>query len=148
MENEEKRPREKSGRRWIKYLVTAAVGLVMALAVLGIRGAYSGDIGSLEMAGYLSDAFFIPGILITGFGCLVFVSSEGAFDGLVYGLKLFVDKFRFGRLAREYELESFGDYKARKAEKGKPSFGFMIIVGLAFLAISAVFLLRYMSLEA
>lgn len=147
MDNEEKRSGGNK-KLWIKYLVTAGIGLLISLAVLGTRGAYTADIGSLEMAGYLSDAFFVPGILILGFGCLVFVSAEGSFDGLLYGLKLFADKFRFGRFAREHKLESFGDYKARKAEKGKPSFGFMIIVGLVFLAISAAFLLRYMSLDS
>ena len=121
-----------------KYLITIAIGLLIAGWV-----AFSKDLFAqtepFKIFHILCDSFFVPAILITGMGALVFVSNEGAFDGLTYAVSSFVNIFR--KEKRE-NLATYYDYKQSKGERNH-GFGFMLICGLLFLAVSLIMYLFY-----
>lgn len=120
-------------KKLTKYLVTFAVGLLIALLVAIYRGAFEAE-EAKQVVRYLCDAFFVATICVGGLGALVFVSSEGAFDMLAYGLRSFFSLFK-GTGKRKYD--SYYDYKQSKA-KNKMESGFMLYVGLFFLLVTIV----------
>ena len=121
-----------------KYLITLAIGLAMAGCI-----AFSKDVFNqveLSMVFHiLTDSFFAPGILIVGFGALIFVSNEGVFDGLVYGITSFLDIFR---KEKKNQYRTFFDYKEGKGNRDT-KFGFLIICGMIFILISCLMLFLY-----
>ena len=86
------------------------------------------------------DAFFVSGVLITCIGGLVFVSNGGVFDMLAYGMRTFFESFKKNVTDRKYR--TYYDYKESKKDK-KRNFGFLVVVGVAFIVISLVFLALY-----
>lgn len=118
-----------------KYLITVGVGLLLAAWVAFSKNIFAQTSISLIFA-ILSDAFLVPGILITGMGGLIFVSNEGMFDAFSYGMTSFIDLFR---KEKRNKYHTFYDYKQSKADRDR-SFGFLLICGLAFLALSGIML--------
>ena len=88
----------------------------------------------------LCDAFFVPGVVILGFGLLVIASNGGTFDMLVFGTKKFINLFRKDVSKRMHE--TFYDYRTAKSEN-KGEFLYLIIIGLIFIVISMIFLALY-----
>jgi len=87
----------------------------------------------------LSDAFFVPGVVITGIGALMFVSNEGSFDGLSYALLSFIKMFGY---KKDEKLKTYNDYKEDKHKK-KNSVAFILISGLILIAMSVIMLIIY-----
>lgn len=129
-------------KKAVKYLITLLAGFLTAGLV-----AYSKDIFSqtdpLKIFHILTDSFCVPGVVITGIGSLVFVSNEGGFDAISYGLTSFFDIFR---KERKNKYRTFYDYKQEKAQKQTPC-GFILICGFVFLAIMTVMFLLYKKYE-
>ena len=121
-----------------KYLITLAVGFSLVALIV-----YGKDIFAQtepqKIFHILTDAFFAAGTFITAAGLLVWSSNEGTFDMLVYGVKSFLDMFKKNP---EKKYEDFFDYRQSRAEN-KFSFGYLIICGLFFLAVSFVMLYLY-----
>lgn len=116
-----------------KYLITLLIGFAAVALIIWSKDIFSQS-APVDVFHILCDAFFAVGFLIFAAGLLVFSSNEGTFDMLVYGVKTFVDMFRKNSL-RKYD--TFYDYRASRADK-KIQFGFLLICGLLFLAISMV----------
>ena len=118
-----------------KYLITLIIG---AAAVFGI--AWAKDIFAQTEAEkifhILCDCFFAVGTVMCCAGLLIFSSNEGTFDMLSYGVSSFMDLFR-AKSKKKYD--TFFDYRESKAGK-KIRFGFLLICGLLFLAISLAML--------
>ena len=118
----------------LKYGISLLVGLAMAAFIL-----YDRDLLQLPLVDQyriLCDAFTVPGILMILSGALLWVSGEGALDGIGY-----VFSYAFHALlpGSEHKGERYSDYKERK-HKGKPSgYGFLFLVGLVFMAVALVF---------
>ncbi len=122
-------------KKIIRYLITAGVGLVIALSVSFVKSLYwLEDITDIMQA--LSDCFVVPGLFLILFGLLVVCSNGGTFDMLGFGTKKVISVFK--RHPSEKDRESFYEYRNRKQE-GKRSFGYLIIVGVVFLAIGMIF---------
>ena len=119
-----------------KYLITVVVGLSLAAWVALSKNIFAETRIDI-IFNTLSDAFFVPGVLITGMGGLMFVASEGMFDIFSYGITSFIDLFR---KEKRNKYHTFYDYRQSKADRDF-SFGFMLICGLAFLALSGIMLL-------
>lgn len=125
-----------------KYIVTAMVGLALALAVMGIRGGY-GETDQALLLQALCDACFVAGILLSCVGLLIFVAGDGMFDMLSYGVR------RLLRLVLPQEKQdqfpkTFFDYREMKHSGGKAPFGFLLVVGLAYILLAAALLAMYM----
>ena len=87
----------------------------------------------------LSDSFFVPGIVITGFGLLIYASNEGAFDGVTYGVMAFLNMFKS---KQEKKYSSLYDYKQKK-HAVKTQTGFILISGLIVLTFGILFYILY-----
>ncbi|MBQ3147326.1 MAG: DUF3899 domain-containing protein [Oscillospiraceae bacterium] len=84
----------------------------------------------------LSDAFFVSGILTTLFGCLMFVSKEGALIGISFVLRNVVLTFIPMGRARH---ERYADYRERKLNEAKDrSIRYILVPGLIFLFIGII----------
>lgn len=120
-----------------KYLITALVGLVVALLILFCKGTFN-KTAVLPVLADLSDAFFVPGVLLLGVGTLLFASNGGAFDMLAFGIMKLFDLFK--RDLTKVKYRTFYDYRQAQKEK-KRSFAYLLIVGAAMVVVAAVFLI-------
>lgn len=116
-----------------KYLITLLIGFAAVALILWSKDIFQ-QTAPVDIFHILTDAFFAVGTVITCVGLLVFTSNEGSFDMLAYGLRSFVDMFRKNS-AKKYD--TFFDYRQSRADKNI-KFGFLLICGLFFLAISFV----------
>ena len=113
----------KQYKPWVKYAVTAGIAAAAVFLILVTRGLFTTNWIEKDRIMNLSDAFFLVGLLIACLGGLLFVSSEGVFDGLAYAVK---SLSWFFTLKKKHE--SYAEYKERR-HGGKPrSFLFLIIM--------------------
>ena len=123
---------------WKKYLITLGAALITVFVIICAKDIF-GQTEAKEVFHILCDSFFAIGVVLSGFGILVFSSNEGIFDGIVYGVTSFLSMFS-GTGLRKYD--TFFDYKQSREGK-KYSFGFLIICGLALVAVSLIMLFLY-----
>lgn len=121
-----------------KYLITLAVGFSVVALIVFTKDIFA-QTEPQKIFHILTDAFFAAGTFITAAGLLVWSSNEGTFDMLVYGVKSFVNMFKKNP---EKKYEDFFDYRQSRADS-KFCFGYLIICGLFFLAVSFVMLFLY-----
>ena len=121
-----------------KYLLTIGAGFFGAFVVAYSQGIFNATT-AVEIFHILSDSFFVPSVLIMGMGGLVFVSNEGAFDGLTFALTSFADVFR---KQKKNKYTTYYDYKQSKGNRDR-SFGFLLITGAGFFLVSGIMLLLY-----
>ncbi len=125
-------------KRLIKYLVTLLIGGAGVLLILFYKDLFSATEPVL-IYHILCDAFFVVGVVMTGFGLLVFCSNEGTFDGVTYAVSSFINMFKKNP---KKQYDSYYDYKESKGER-KVSFGYIVICGLIFLAVSGIMYYLY-----
>ena len=121
-----------------KYVITLLCGFAGVAYILWLKDAF----GQTEIAASLRiwcDGFFVVGTVLVCLGLLIFTSNEGTLDGLVYGVKSFINLFR--KIGMK-SYETYYDYKAARAERKTP-FGFLVFCGLGFLVVSVVLLMFY-----
>lgn len=123
----------------IKYGSCTVVTVLLMLAYLLPRD-FPGA-GLQDQYRMLCDAFFIPGILLILAGALVWVSGEGAFNGISYCLRVAAYALIPGK--RKDAYENYGDYVERKRQKKVGGYGFLFYYGMAVMALSLVFLALY-----
>ncbi len=116
-----------------KYLLTLGVGLLIAFAIANSKDVFA-QTDLSKIFHILTDSFFVPAVLIMGFGGLVFVSNEGAFDGITYAVTSFMDIFRKNK---KNKYHTYYDYKESKGNRNT-SFWFLLICGLVFMAITGI----------
>lgn len=126
-------------KKFWKYFITALVGLVVALLILVFKDTFA-KTAALKILADLSDAFFVPGVLLLGVGTLLFASNGGAFDMLAFGVIKLLDLYK--RDLTKVKYRTFHDYRQAQKDK-KRSFDYLLIVGAAMVVISAVFLILY-----
>ena len=125
-------------RSFKKYLITAAVGLLMVGAIVWSKDLFA-QTEPVTVFHILCDAFFASGIVIFAAGVLVFSSNEGTFDIFVYGVSSFVDMFRKKSMKK---YNTFFDYRESREDLKLP-FGFLLLTGAVFIAVSLVMLYFY-----
>lgn len=118
----------------IKYIVCFCVASLITLAVFAIKGFFT-DSPSVNLQ-ILSDGFFVPGILLTLFAGMMFVSSKGALIGIGFVLRNVVQAFTpMGRKKHEF----YAQYRERKLKNAKKSSDHCILItGLFFLLIGVI----------
>ena len=126
-------------KKYLNYIITFVIGLSFSLAIMFSKNVLKQD-SSNEVMHILCDSFFVPGVLLLGFGLLVIASNGGTFDMLIYGTKKFFNMFR--KNVNKELHETFYDYRTAKSEN-KMDFLHFIVVGLVFIAISAIFVLLW-----
>lgn len=126
-----------------KLLIEAAVEAALIVGVLFIRGIADAAENAVILQ-ICCDAFFVVGALFIGFGLLVWMANDGAFNsiGFVSKTLLSLKWSTFGNFKEEY-LE----YCERK-NKAKSSFIELIILGAAAVVIAGILLAVYNRLQA
>lgn len=125
----------------IKYAVAVAICTGIFFMVLFMRDFFSQTELSQKIR-YLSDAFTISGVLTVSFSLLIFLSDEGAFDGIGYALKSAIRVII--PMTGVKKAESYKDYRDRKHSKGKvKGYAPALITGLFFLLLGIVFMIIF-----
>lgn len=116
--------------------------LVVAFAAAFMSAQDLENIQPVDLYRLLSDAFTVPGVLLVGIGGMVWLSGEGALNGLMYCLKS-LKRLIPGKGADK--MGTYADYVAERQGKKTGGYGFLIISGAVSLAISLVFLALFYS---
>lgn len=125
-------------KTFLKYSITTVVAGGLTLLVLYLHG-YSSAADTVEKYRILADAFTIPGTLLILVTALIWVSSEGMFDGLGYAFSR-VGGMIIPFFGKSKKHETYYDYKMRKKEKALHGYSFLFYVGLVFTAVALVFI--------
>ena len=117
------------------YAICVGIEIVIAFLVIWSKGFFAHSAAvNIQI---LSDAFFVSGILMTLFACMMYVSGEGALIGISFVLRNVV--LAFIPMGRE-KHEKYADYRARKLSQAKKhSNRYLLVTGLIFLFIGIVF---------
>ncbi len=126
-------------KKAVPYVVSAVVGMVVFTIIVCTKKIWNYDDGK-QVLRILSDAFFVPGVILAGVGLLIFASNGGAFDMLSYVFIRFFDLFR--RDVRNKKYKDFYEYREAKKDK-KRGMAFMLIVGVIFIALAGIMLIAY-----
>ena len=122
------------------YLISAAVGLIIFIIIICTKKIWDAE-GTAEVMRILSDASFVPGVLLAGFGLILVASNGGLFDMLAYSIIRIFDLLK--RDPRNTKYKDFYEY--REARKGKKrSNAYLLLVGITFIFVAAIFLIVYM----
>ena len=133
--------KEKS-RRWLPYVITAAVLTVLTILIAWWQGGFTGKSSQALIVSW-GDAFSVSGALGVAFGLLVLASNGGAFDILIYGFRSFTQMFKKDPIERKYG----GYYEYQQAKRSKKrSFWYLVIVGGVFLSVGIVLLIVHLQL--
>ena len=126
-------------KKAVPYVVSAVVGMVVFTIIVCTKKIWNYDDGK-QVLRILSDAFFVPGVILAGVGLLIFASNGGAFDMLSYAFIRFFDLFR--RDVRNKKYKDFYEYREAKKDKMR-GMAFMLIVGVIFIALAGIMLIAY-----
>ena len=134
--------RKKGLKWWGIVWLRIAVGVVLSLLIARTRGLSLQHPFALN-ARYLSDGFFVVGMVMTGIGTLMWVSTTGFFDMMSYGVRSLL--VLFSPLKKPSEHQSFYDYKvARDEKRGKVRYG-LLLTGIGHILMSLLLLGIYYS---
>lgn len=125
-------------KKLLGYLIPSLLCAVTVVLILVGRGAFVKS--GRALFGDLSDAFSVPGMIMTCFGLLVFATNGGTFDMLAFGMRKLFDLFK--RDLTNVKYRTFYDYRQAQKEKKRSFFNFLI-VGVAFLLVGVAFLIVY-----
>lgn len=121
-----------------KYAITLTIEIILT-ALLAWSMEIMNQTALDSIFHILCDSFFVVGVTTTGIGALVFVSNEGVFDGLIFGMRSFINIFKKNA---KRSTETYYDFRMSRAEH-KFGFAFLLICGLVFLAIAVAMYLLY-----
>ena len=120
----------------LQYGITTAILAVCSLLIMVSKDLFI-QTNLKEIYKILTDSFFVPGVVAVFFVLLIVASNEGTFYIFSYGMKSFLNLFKKDRSKMHYK--TYYDYKEAMKDEKKP-YGFILIVGLVFFAISMVFM--------
>ena len=126
-------------KRAIPYIATAIVGIIIFIIIICTKKIWNEE-ETYAVMQILSDACFVPGVLLAGFGLIIVASNGGAFDMLAYAMIRFFDLFK--RDPRNKKYKDYYEYSESKKDR-KRRMSFMLIVGAVFIVLAVIFLIVY-----
>ena len=130
-----------SGRPLLRWLISFLVGaLVVVLMAFG-RGILEVE-GTARVWRILCDGCFMSAVLLVGIGLMTFVSKEGTFDILSYGMMCFGNLFKKkpGQPRDEETGEKMTFYDYKVAKRGtRSTHWYLVFVGLFYFALALLF---------
>lgn len=126
-------------QKMISYIVVFAIGILIVLSMC-----FSSDFSSqtrTDMMKILSNAFFIPGVIFTGLGALIFVSNMGYFNVFDYGIKQMISTRFTTKEKRKAFRDKYPDLYTFNEEKKKEKaqFTFILFPGIIFILLAVLF---------
>ncbi len=117
-------------------LITILLDVLIGVGVFAYRGGFA-TTETNALYGALSDAFFVPGVIIASFGIMIYVTGEGLFNIFGYAVNMVALPF----LKKNRERMTYYEYIQSKHRKKSDSMGYLCIVGLASVLLGAAFAL-------
>ncbi len=121
-----------------KYLTSFVILGVSTGIILAIRGYSAADEASVRYLN-LADSFTIPAVIMVMVGILVWISTQGFFDMINYGISRGIASI----IPRQVTDETFYDYKSRKDKKRLKGYSFLFISGGIYFIPAIVFNILY-----
>lgn len=126
-------------KKALPYIITSIIGVIVFIIIICVRKIWDAETTHSIMR-TLSDACFVPGVLLAGVGLIIFASNGGAFDMLSFAVIRIFDLFRRDCKNRKYK--DYYEYREAKKEK-KRGMAFMLLVGAVFIVLAVIFLIVY-----
>ena len=124
----------------IKSGIVSAVGILVV--ILFVSSSDFGAQTTVDKYKILCDAFTIPGLLMLMFAAMLSISNEGGLDGVSYLVKQGFRMLTFRGMSQEKYL----DFVQHRRENRLTGYGFLYIVGAAFMAVALIFLALFYSI--
>lgn len=121
----------------LEYSISFGICAVLTLILIAVKGTFTLT-DPQTIYHYLTDSFFTTGVICAGLGLLVVLSNWGAFDFLIYGFIRFISLFK--KDPNNIKHPTYYDYHVYRAEKDKPEFLYLVIIGFLFIGVSMIFL--------
>ena len=128
-----------SKRFWRNYAMAMLVCLVLAIGIYALRGGLA-VVEWEAQAAFLSDACFIPAVLMLCVAALMFVSNDGLFDIISYGVQKVLRLVLSEKKQAAYP-KTFYEYKQAKWDTARTPVLHLIAAGITFMALAAMFLI-------
>lgn len=128
-----------SKRFWRNYAVTMLVCLVLAVCIYALRGGLS-VVEWESQAAFLCDACFIPAALMLCIAALMFVSDDGLFDIISYGVQKAL-RLVLSEKKRSAYPKTFYEYKQTKWNTARTPILHLVSAGFTFMALAVMFLI-------
>ena len=122
-------------KKLLKYGVAALIGAAMSATYLILRD-FTGSEPLADRYRMLCDAFTIPGMVLMLSAALVALSNAGSFTGIGYSVKHMFNQLIPGM---GLQRETYADYLERREDKKVKGYGFLLQVGIVFMAVALVF---------
>jgi len=119
---------------WVSFMICSVCTFLIAWS----RGIFE-QAAPIYVFQILSDSFLVVGIVAACIALLLFVSNEGSFDIIAYGLKTFWSFFRRD-MSKQYD--TFYDYRMARQKKKIP-FLFLLLCGVFFFFMSVLMYMAY-----
>ena len=123
----------------IGYGISTAVAVGLMLLVLTVGGYWQAE-EPMDRARLLCDGFSVPGALLVLTAGVLFANGEGAFNGVLFGLKR-AKEIVLPFLPSQYV--PYREFVKKRAAKKTVGYGCLFFVGLAFLIVGIVLLVRF-----
>lgn len=124
----------------LQYCIAFVACAILTLTYFLIFGLFN-QTDKKEIYKILINGFFSIGAICACFGGLVLIANAGGFDFIAYGIGRFFSLFK--KKPNDVKYKTFYDYRTARAEKEHDSMWFLVIVGLAYIAISLIFIPTY-----
>lgn len=127
----------------LQYSITAVSATLVVFLMLYVQGFWL-TFELEEKYKILADAFTVPGVLLMMVAGLIWISSEGFFDGLTYAVRQFSGML-IPAIGKKYKHLTYYDYKTQRQNKRLYGYLFLFVVGLLFTVIAIVFVILFNS---
>ena len=123
-------------KRFIKYMLTFILGLLMSFVVFSYRNILESSSTS-DIVMILSDGFLLPAVLIGGLGVLLFVSNGGMFDIFIFSFGTLRETLKYKKDRDPNFPKNYFEFKQQRSKKYTTSY--FLVVGGVFLVLSLAF---------
>ena len=130
---------EKAKTNLIKYGSCLAFTALLAMVYLGDKNMSA--LTLQQQLRYVSDVFFVSGVLQLMTGSLIWASNQGALDGVSYGFSMAVRSLIPG--GRSKKDERYGDFVERRRAKNVKDYRFLFLTGGILAAIGLILVVFY-----
>lgn len=139
---EEKRRRK---AYWIGFAIAAVISIGLAIGTLFLVQSSLQLDWEKDRWRILADTFTIPGVMYLMVFLLVKVSDFGAFDAIVYSVRLVVTMIFRSNVRKSRLPATYRDYRLARMEKPRTSATFLLLIAAFHLAIAIIFIILYVA---
>lgn len=147
---EDVEPKEKKDHKayWLGFLITFIISIPFAVgSFFLIKAGLSNNPWEQMRWRVFADTFTLPGVLFSMSFLLVKVSNYGAFDAIVYSVRLVFNLIFHSDIRKTKLPANYRDYRLMKASKPRKPVSYILLVGLLYLLVATVFIILYFTIK-